>query len=156
MALLEGQPLAVGVLVTGLDQPRRVEHPGRASWVLAPGSRGRVLSASGVLRIALERGSLDAEVLPSRGAAAQTQYPAESFIVEAQGTEVAVHGTQFRVALSGERTRVTVSQGQVVVRPLGLCVITPFATAHSPAGTFQPSAAACTSITRAVAPPLRT
>jgi hypothetical protein len=120
VALLDGEPLALDEPVTALDQPRRVEHPGRASWVLSPGSRGRALSAAnGVLRIALEHGSLDAEVLPSHGAAAQTQNPAESFIVEAQGTEVAVHGTRFRVTLSGERTEVAVSQGQVVVRPLG-------------------------------------
>jgi len=76
-------------------------------------------AASGVLRIALEQGSLDAEVLPSRGAALHTQNAGESFVVEAHGTEVAVHGTRFRVTLSGERTEVAVSQGQVVVRPLG-------------------------------------
>ena len=44
----------------------------------------------------------------------------------------------------------------MVVRPDGLCVITLFAAVHSAAGTFHPSAAACTSIIRAVAPPLRT
>jgi len=120
VATLDGAPLALGAPVTALDQPRRVEHPGRASWVLAPGSRGRVLSAaSGVLRVALERGSLDAEVVPSLGASAPGPSPAEAFIVEAQGTEVAVHGTRFRVTLSGDHTHVAVSQGQVVVRPLG-------------------------------------
>src|SRR5215831_986725 len=44
----------------------------------------------------------------------------------------------------------------VVVRPVALCVITLLAALHSAAGTPQPLAAACTSITRAVAPPLRT
>src|SRR5262245_30160157 len=44
----------------------------------------------------------------------------------------------------------------VVVRLEGPCVITPFATLHSEAGTPHASAAACTSITRAVAPPCRT
>src|SRR5262245_17695417 len=44
----------------------------------------------------------------------------------------------------------------VVVRPEGLCVITLLAALHSLAGTFQPSAAAWISMTRAVAPPLRT
>jgi hypothetical protein len=143
MALLEGEPLSVGTPVTALAQPRRVEHPGRASWVLAPGSRGRVLSTSGVLRIALERGSLDAEVLPSPGALTQPQAPAESFIVEAQGTEVAVHGTRFRVTLTGERTRVAVRQGQVVVRPLGQHVGTTLAAGMSAefrAGVVEPAA----------------
>src|SRR5258708_26156538 len=45
---------------------------------------------------------------------------------------------------------------KVVLRPEGLCVITLLATLHSATGTFHASAAACTSITRAVAPPLRT
>ena len=36
------------------------------------------------------------------------------------------------------------------------CVMTPFATVHSATGTFHSSAAACKSIIRAVAPPLRT
>jgi len=44
----------------------------------------------------------------------------------------------------------------VVVRPDGACVITLLAALHSAALTFQASAAACTSITRAIAPPLRT
>src|SRR2546422_8975963 len=43
----------------------------------------------------------------------------------------------------------------VVVRPEGLCVMTLLATLHSAAGTLQAFAAACTSIMRAVAPPLR-
>ena len=44
----------------------------------------------------------------------------------------------------------------VVVRPEGPCVITLLAAVHSAAGTVQPSAAAWTSIVRAVAPPWRT
>src|SRR5216110_3528016 len=44
----------------------------------------------------------------------------------------------------------------VVVRPEGLCVMTLLAALHSAAGTLQALAAACTSIMRAVAPPLRT
>ena len=42
------------------------------------------------------------------------------------------------------------------MRPLGVWVTTLLAAVHSATGTFQPSAAACTSIMRAVAPPLRT
>ena len=44
----------------------------------------------------------------------------------------------------------------VVVRPVGLCVITLLAALHSEAGTPQPLAAAWTSMMRAAAPPLRT
>ncbi len=112
LAQLDGQPLALGALVVATDHPRRVEHRGRASWQLAPGSRARVASNAGnILRISLEQGSLDAEVQPSA--------VSESFIVIAAGTEVAVHGTRFRVALlEGEHVRVSVSQGLVQVRPL--------------------------------------
>jgi ferric-dicitrate binding protein FerR (iron transport regulator) len=112
-AVLDGQPLEVGALVVATDQARRVEHAGHASWELEPGSRARVLSyAGGVLRVSLEQGSLTAEVQPS----AQP----ESFVVQADGTEVAVHGTRFRVSLVGDHVRVSVAQGQVQVRPLAL------------------------------------
>src|ERR1041385_2864388 len=44
----------------------------------------------------------------------------------------------------------------VTVRRVGLCVMTLLAAEHSETGTPQPLAAACTSIIRAAAPPLRT
>lgn len=112
LAQLDGQPLEPGALVVATDHPRHVEHRGRASWQLRPGSRARWASSAGnVLRISLEQGSLDAEVQPSA--------VSESFIVICAGTEVAVHGTRFRVELlDGERVRVSVSQGVVQVRPV--------------------------------------
>ena len=112
LAQLDGQPLELGALVAATDRPRRVEHRGRARWELAPGSRARLASSAGnVLRVSLEQGSLDAEVQPSAAP--------ESFIVMAAGTEVAVHGTRFRVTLlGGEQVRVAVSEGVVQVRPV--------------------------------------
>jgi hypothetical protein len=111
-ARVDGQPLELGAQVVATDRPRHVEHRGRASWELAPGSRARVASNAGnVLRISLEQGSLDAQVQPSA--------VPESFIVMAAGSEVAVHGTRFRVTLlEGEHVRVAVSQGVVQVRPV--------------------------------------
>ena len=44
----------------------------------------------------------------------------------------------------------------VTLRPVGWCVITLSAATHSATGTFHSLAAACTSIKRAAAPPLRT
>jgi hypothetical protein len=110
-ALLDGQALEVGVPVLAAERPRLVQHAQRASWVLAPGSAARLLSAGGVLRVALDRGSLEAEVQPS-------SQPA-SFVVEAGGSEVVVHGTHFRVSLLGASTRVAVTRGEVEVRPIG-------------------------------------
>ncbi|MEY2936335.1 MAG: hypothetical protein RL033_7084, partial [Pseudomonadota bacterium] len=88
-----------------------VQHGSRARWVLAAGSRAQLLSVGSVLRVSLEHGSLEAEVQPS----AQP----ESFVVQARGTEVAVHGTRFRVRLDGDQVHVEVEQGTVQVRPLG-------------------------------------
>jgi hypothetical protein len=110
-ALLDGQALEVGAAVLAAERPRLVQHAQRASWVLAPGSAARLLSAGGVLRVALDRGSLEAEVQPS-------SQPA-SFVVEAGGSEVVVHGTHFRVSLLGASTRVAVTRGEVEVRPIG-------------------------------------
>ena len=143
LAQLDGQPLELGALVVATDRPRRVEHRGRASWELAPGSRARLTSNAGnVLRVSLEQGSLDAEVQPSAAS--------ESFIVMAAGTEVAVHGTRFRVTLlGGEHVRVAVSQGVVQVRPVSASAARPSGTSLAAgaqadfwAGRTEPPAAA--------------
>lgn len=108
---VDGDRLAIGASVTaGPEQVVRVEHERRAMWELAAGSGAHLSDAgAGVLCVELERGSLSAAVMPSR---------AESFMVRARGTEVAVHGTRFRVELEGERVIVSVSEGEVEVRPL--------------------------------------
>ncbi|MEO8185179.1 MAG: FecR family protein [Deltaproteobacteria bacterium] len=159
LALLDGQALEIGVLVVAADQPRHVEHAGRAHWELAPGSKARLLSAAGgVLRVSLEQGSLAAEVEPSG--------QPESFVVQARGTEVAVHGTRFAVSLLEERVHVSVTRGQVQVRPvvLGRAVLPTSGTLLGPgmqadfwAGATEPSVPAAvhadTSVRRAVPPP---
>lgn len=111
-ATVDGQPLAAGVLLEATSVARVVQHEGRASWVLQPGSRASLRSAAHVLQVDLEQGSLTAQVRPG-------EQP-ESFVVRARGTEVAVHGTRFSVSLlPGERVRVEVSDGIVQVRPSG-------------------------------------
>jgi hypothetical protein len=108
----DGVSLAPGELLSAGATPLRVEHAARATWVLAPGSEGRLLSAAGgVLRVELTRGTLDASVAPSGRA--------ESFTVQAGRTEVSVHGTRFQVSFEGELAGVLVTEGEVHVRPLG-------------------------------------
>lgn len=113
---LDGSRLHAGALVEALaEHDLHVEHPGRVHWELARGSRARMLEAQmpgrqGALRIELEHGTLTASVEPGGSA--------ESFIVQARGTVVAVHGTRFEVAIEAERVRVSVSSGVVEVRPL--------------------------------------
>jgi hypothetical protein len=108
----DGASLELGKSLVATEAPLRVEHAARATWVLALGSRARLLSASrDALRVELDRGTLDARVEPS-------ETPA-SFVVQAGGTEVSVHGTRFQVSLEGERAQVVVTEGEVRVSPLG-------------------------------------
>lgn len=88
-----------------------VEHPGRATWRLAPGSTARVAEQGRYLTIALDRGALSARVV-ARGLP-------ESFAVEVEGTRVAVKGTAFRVARATDHVEVEVSEGTVIVGPAG-------------------------------------
>jgi FecR protein len=61
--------------------------------------------------VQLERGSLLAEVVPNPKPA--------TFVVEALGARVAVHGTVFRVSVESGRVIVQVLEGTVAVGPLG-------------------------------------
>lgn len=108
---LDGEAVALGAsVVAGTGQVVRVQHASRAMWELTAGSGAHLSDAgSGVLCVELEHGALSAVVTPSR---------AESFIVRARGTEVAVHGTRFRVEMDERRVVVSVSEGEVEVRPL--------------------------------------
>ena len=57
---------------------------------------------------------------------------------------------------TGNLEAATETLPKVVLRPDGVCVITPLLATHSPTGTPQSLAAACINIMRAAAPPLRT
>lgn len=104
--------MSPGQALTAGDTPLRVEHAAKATWVLSPGSSARLLSSTGgVLRVELDRGTLDASVVPSASA--------ESFVVQAGRTEVAVRGTRFQVSLRGSVASVLVTEGAVQVRPIG-------------------------------------
>ena len=111
--VVPGWSLELGAWVTATEGALRIEHEQRASWVLGLGSRARLLSTTGgVVRVELERGVLDASVAPS-------ERP-ESFVVQASGTEVSVHGTRFQVQLdSSGLVGVSVTEGEVRVRPVG-------------------------------------
>lgn len=106
-----GAALAVGSRVTADDREISVDHAGRATWTLAPASSARLTERGERITVLLERGSLLSEVTPSSRP--------ESFVVEAAGTRVAVHGTVFRVGLEGDRVIVQVREGSVAVGPVG-------------------------------------
>jgi ferric-dicitrate binding protein FerR (iron transport regulator) len=104
---LNGTELAVGEAVAADANAVRVEHAGRAAWTLAPGSRGHLAVRGRFLTVALDRGSLLAEVVPGQAS--------ESFAVEAHETRIAAHGTVFRVTLNADQVEVRVTEGEVVI-----------------------------------------
>jgi ferric-dicitrate binding protein FerR (iron transport regulator) len=106
---LDGNLLAGGSSVDATVEDVAVEHAKHSRWRLERGGRAKVTSTDGVVRVELERGSLLAEVVSSPRK--------ETFVVEAAGTRVAVHGTAFRVALVGGRVDVSVQEGVVLVGP---------------------------------------
>lgn len=109
-----------GDVIETADAPITFARAGLVAWTLAPHSTVRVRSmgdaSSGVGHtVALERGSIRAEVVPRE----PSEGLVEAFVVEAQRTRVAVHGTAFSVTLEGDRAVVDVEHGAVAVGPIG-------------------------------------
>jgi ferric-dicitrate binding protein FerR (iron transport regulator) len=106
---LDGSRLAVGQRVTAGAAEVRVVHAGKATWTLAPGSRGMVTFGGELLTVQIEHGAALAEVVPAKRI--------ESFAIEADALRAAAHGTVFRVTRRGDRVYVDVSEGVVAVGP---------------------------------------
>jgi hypothetical protein len=106
---LDGNALAEGSLVDASAEAVNVEHAGHSRWKLVRGGLARVTTRDGVVRVELQQGAIVANVVPSPRK--------ETFVVEAAGTRVAVHGTAFRVALAKHRVYVSVTEGTVLVGP---------------------------------------
>jgi FecR protein len=88
---------------------------GLVTWTLAPHSVVRVRSTGIGHTLALESGSLRAEVTPRDPAEGLV----EAFAVEVEGTRVAVHGTAFSVKREGAWATVDVEHGAVAIGPVG-------------------------------------
>jgi hypothetical protein len=106
-----GNALVLGARVEAFERELAVDHASRATWTLAPNSSAVLLEKGERISVKLERGSVLSEVVPNP--------KPETFIVEAAGTRVAVHGTVFRVELEGGRVIVQVREGTVAVGPRG-------------------------------------
>jgi len=107
----DGDQLALGERVTAAERTIAVAHAGRASWSLSPNSSAQLIERGERISLRLERGSVLSEVVPSA--------KPETFVVEAAGARIAVHGTVFRVSLEGQRVLVQVREGVVAVGPRG-------------------------------------
>lgn len=110
-AARNGDELAIGSRVETTDGEVTVAHAQRAHWTLAPSSSAVLAGRDERITVHLDRGSVLSRVVANP--------KPETFVVEAAGTRVAVHGTVFRVALSGGRVIVDVQEGIVGVGPLG-------------------------------------
>jgi FecR protein len=106
-----GEKLPLGTRVAAREREVSVDHPRRGTWTLAPESSAVLAERGERITVRLERGSLLAEVVPNP--------KLETFVVEAAGTRVAVHGTVFRVSLENGRVIVQVREGTVAVGPQG-------------------------------------
>jgi FecR protein len=106
-----GDALAVGSRVAAGDREVSVDHAGRAIWTLSPNSSAILADKGERIDVHLERGSVLSQVVPDP--------KPETFVVEAAGARIAVHGTVFRVSLAGGRVLVEVREGTVAVGPQG-------------------------------------
>jgi ferric-dicitrate binding protein FerR (iron transport regulator) len=109
--LVDGRPMSVGgVLRAGDVLEARgaqvsVERAGKLTWIVERGTRVTVTHAQGAVVLALAEGAIEAQVVP---------VPAgEAFAVDIGASRVAVHGTHLRVARTGDRVVVDLSEGVV-------------------------------------------
>ena len=115
LVLVDGAPVLRGAILRLGDvvEPRganvTVERPGKLAMILERGSRVRVTQVVGMLVVALEQGALEARVVPVASG--------QAFAVDIQDSRVAVHGTHFRVARTGGRVAVDLSEGVVSIGP---------------------------------------
>jgi hypothetical protein len=106
-----GDQLPVGTRLAAAEREISVDHARRATWTLASNSSATLAGKGERITVRLEQGSVLSEVVPNP--------KPETFVVEAAGTRVAVHGTVFRVGLENGRVVVQVREGTVAVGPLG-------------------------------------
>ena len=116
--LVDGKPavagavLHLGDVVEARGAPVTVERPGKLTWILEPSSMVTVThaaSGAGALVLSLQRGAVEAQVVPVASG--------EAFAVDVDGSRVAVHGTHLRVARVGDHVTVDLSEGVIVVGP---------------------------------------
>lgn len=140
--LVGGVPAARGTVVHRGEviEARNVEAviqwPGKAQWLAELGARFRLTRGPGALVIELERGAVEADVVPVA--------VGEALAVDVGSTRVAVHGTHLRVERVGARASIDLTEGVVTVGApprtgavLGSLVTAP---AHVDFGVFDPGA----------------
>lgn len=123
-------PLVLGDRVeTGRDAAGFVsldEHGQRAvDWRVEGATRLAIARVRTPLGLALERGAVEADVTKVKSG--------EAFVVDVDGTRVAVRGTHLRVARDGARATVDLSEGTIAVGPIPAAGLTEGSLIKAPA-----------------------
>jgi ferric-dicitrate binding protein FerR (iron transport regulator) len=111
--LVNGRPATVGAAIHGGDvvegqgAQATFVRSGRVTVVLEAGSRAVVARVEDPLVLTLDRGAVDAQVVPVPSG--------EAFAVDVDGSRVAVHGTRLRVEREACHVTVDLSEGVVSV-----------------------------------------
>jgi ferric-dicitrate binding protein FerR (iron transport regulator) len=110
---IDGKPVTGGaavklgdVLETGTAKAT-LDRPGRLTLTMEPQSRIVVTHVQGALVLSVERGAVEAQVVPV--------IAGEAFAVDVEHSRVAVHGTHLRVERAGERVIVDLNEGVVSI-----------------------------------------
>jgi len=113
--MIDGKPGRVGaelhlgdVLETHGAQAT-IERPGKLTVVVEQGAKATVARTQGALVLALDRGAVEAQVVPVPSG--------EAFAVDVGPSRVAVHGTHLRVARTGDHVVVDLTEGVVSLGP---------------------------------------
>ncbi len=109
--MVSGKPAAIGApLSLGDDVDARggrvtFDRPGKVSWILESGSRTTVTHVQGALVLALQAGTVEAQVVPVASG--------EAFAVDVDGARIAVHGTHLRVARVMDHVTIDLTEGVI-------------------------------------------
>ena len=109
--LVDGKPVGVGAALHEGDvleaqgAQATIERPGKLTLIFERGTKATVTHVDGALVLALEKGAVEAQVVPVPSG--------EAFAVDVGHTRVAVHGTHLRVARAGEHVVVDLSEGVI-------------------------------------------
>jgi hypothetical protein len=100
-----GTPIRLGDEVDARGGRVTFDRPGKVSWILEPGSRTTVTHVQGALVLALQGGTVEAQVVPVASG--------EAFAVDVDGARIAVHGTHLRVARVMDHVTLDLTEGVI-------------------------------------------
>jgi|GEM_PF-2739185 len=107
---VDGGQLRIGQRIATAARPQSITRAGVATWSLAPHTQTKVIELSPCLTLGLERGRIEADVVPREAI--------ESFAIQTSTHRIAVRGTRFAAEVDSRGVFVEVSSGAVMVTRL--------------------------------------